>query len=88
MYSAGTVKQSLVVRKLAAHHCASDGHGPYAVPQSHFYNDLNPGPFSPLASFLTRSGFRSGTRKMGPASRLAGQQPENLNLQFSNEVPA
>ena len=72
MYSAGTVKQSLVMRKRASHLCASDGHGQYAVPQSHFYNDLNPGPFSPLASFLTRSGFRSGTRKIGPPSRLAG----------------
>jgi len=72
MYSAGTVKQSLVMRKRASHLCASDGHGQYAVPQSHFYNDLNPGPFSPLSSSLNRRDIRGGTRKMGPASRLAG----------------
>lgn len=79
----------MVIGSRAAHVHPSNGHDLRAVPQSYrSYDALNPESISPLPSSLNGRVFRGGTRKMGPASRLAGQQPANQNFQFSNEVPA
>ncbi len=58
MYSAGTVKQYLVGKKLAAYLCGSNGHDIRAISQSHLPDlALNPEPIRSQSHPFNNRGF-------------------------------